>query len=520
MWELDATHVIHDSLHGQIRLTEEEMKVVDHPLFQRLHGIKQTSLLHYVWPGATHARFDHSIGVMHLADLLLGGVIRRSLASKEKLRAMDDAEPGQAVRLSDLKQADPKMWTALRRLVRLTALVHDIGHGPLSHLFDAFAPWRTDIAKFLEEKHFDPSRELVRAHFASAPGERVDHEAMSAIFFTIICHDLKLPSWIATVVGAVLLDRPTSEAEAQLASSEMSGLAPFITFIRDLISSAPVDADRMDYLARDSKFAGVAYGAYDIERLLKSALCVRDTGAVTAYRLGWRMSGLRAVEHFVHARFQMFAQVYYHKTNHVIIAQLASIASAAQAERLSIMQATTPESLVNAYTRLSDETFLRTLAGEMRPGFPDSMRIRTESSHLLARHLWKCVIEFDREDAEHADAFLEKLRAIHHEVHLFVDRMPLKATKDLDRGAYLLSLDQTRRYHQRPGNHTWLEASPLMRTLRDDERSIVRLFAATGDATSPDAIKRAKDIAFDLAHTFPLFQRQRNHDSPNGGWET
>ena len=98
---------ITDPIHDFIRLNSTEQKIVDTPVFQRLRRIKQLSGAHLTYPGAQHTRFEHSLGVMHIA-----GMAANSLSSKKQMPSTDTDD------------------------IRLAALLHDIGHGPFSHLFE------------------------------------------------------------------------------------------------------------------------------------------------------------------------------------------------------------------------------------------------------------------------------------------------------------------------------------------------------------------------------------------------
>lgn len=104
--KLEFTKTIFDNVHGFIPLTEIEYSIIDTQEFQRLRNIRQLGLLDYVFPGALHNRFNHSLGVLFIADKMV-----KSLQIKEKLQ-----EPN------------------IRQLIRLAALLHDIGHYPLSHI--------------------------------------------------------------------------------------------------------------------------------------------------------------------------------------------------------------------------------------------------------------------------------------------------------------------------------------------------------------------------------------------------
>jgi uncharacterized protein len=115
------THSIRDPVHNFVRLRDKEVNPINTPVFQRLRGIRQLALANLVYPGAVHTRFDHSLGVCHVAGLMADEL---------------DLPPDQV------------------ELVRLAALLHDLGHGPFSHVSELSwsdspiaAPWKSDSKK-------------------------------------------------------------------------------------------------------------------------------------------------------------------------------------------------------------------------------------------------------------------------------------------------------------------------------------------------------------------------------------
>lgn len=477
---------IHDKLYGMIRLTDEEIDVIDSPDFQRLRWIRQTGLLMDVWPSANHTRLEHSIGVVESAQRMLNAIETASQDDADKLYDARTAASGQAIRFHELPA---NVRIPLQRLVRLCALVHDLGHGPFSHAFEVFAPSTADVGAFLDDPRLAAIAPYRTALLASKTG-RISHEAVSCILFAALWNDLGYEPMVPAVVTSVLLNAEPSPAVPK-------ALVSWVPFIRDIVSSAPLDADRIDYLVRDSYTLGKPYGNLDTDRILKSILCVRtEDGGVLRYRLGWRKSGLRAIENAVSSRFTMFVQVYYHKTLRASELMFADMSAAAKAADITLFDAKNLDAFRAGFVGMSDDVFLRLLAGHLRPGFPADARVRDIAQRIIDRKLWKRVYDFERDEA--AGDFAERLRdalaVLHPDKRFIVDRMQLKATKDLDRGALLLVIDRERKYSREPNAESWIEASPMIRTLRDDERALVRLFVEKPRGKDCNATSFRKEI--------------------------
>jgi uncharacterized protein len=252
-------------VYGFVTLNDWEWQIIAQPAFQRLRRIRQLAWTDYVFPGAMHTRFEHSLGVMHMASMLYDSIVGRS---KEILQ-------------SQLGYQDD----GLRRqkaLVRLTALLHDVGHSPFSHAGEELFPFR-DETKSGRYKHEQYSAEIVRHQFADVIGS---HPLNTANY-----------GFSANDVADLLEGKP--EAGNAL-------------FWRGLISGQ-LDADRMDYLLRDSLHAGVGYGRYDWQRLVNTTVAVPET-AEGGPGIGVTDGGWHAAEALIIARYFMFTQVYFHKT--------------------------------------------------------------------------------------------------------------------------------------------------------------------------------------------------------------
>jgi HD superfamily phosphohydrolase len=231
---------VRDPIHGFIYRNDVEEQVIDSPIFQRLRGIRQLALANLVYPGALHTRFDHSLGSMHIA-----GRIAESIGLSNENR----------------------------RLVRLTALLHDLGHGPFSHVSEPVLETFAD-----------------RAALGDAKGDI--HETITR---AMLRQDERLAHLISErdrnrIIG--ILDGTHGDA-----------------VLHDIISG-PLDADKQDYLLRDSYFCGVKYGIYDLDRLIQ-ILTIRNDR--TNSYLAIHEDGVNSLEQFVLARSYMTMQVYRHR---------------------------------------------------------------------------------------------------------------------------------------------------------------------------------------------------------------
>jgi len=188
---------IRDPIHGYIKITKEERELIDSIFVQRLRRIHQLAGAYLVYPGGVHSRFEHVIGTMHVA-----GLIGQSVADKAELSDDDIQE------------------------LRIAALLHDVGHGPFSHLFEEVLAERTDLT------HEDLSQRIVS----------------ESNIRDILKRNGYRPSRIS-----------------KLCVGKSSG-QPFM----NQVIAGGLSADMMDYLLRDTYFTGVEYGKVDIQRVIDS----------------------------------------------------------------------------------------------------------------------------------------------------------------------------------------------------------------------------------------------------------
>ena len=478
-----------DPLHGLVRLTNEELAVLNDAVFQRLRQVKQNGLLHLVFPAATHSRFEHSIGALFVADSILRNLIWNSTVAREKHKQQgvlprETVQPRQALDFASLPGDD---LARIFRVTRLAALVHDLGHGPLSHTFDSFAPSRSAIASVLADPQLESLAALRETMLqydlkkGQDQGSRIPHEVMSCIFFALIWRRLKgdedqdIP---AVVAAAILGTVPPALIDPKY--------RPWVPLIHDLTASAPADADRMDYLERDSKSCGVAYGVFDRNRLLKTFLCYRGVEEESeTYRLGLKLSGYRAVENFIQARFELFVQIYYHKTNRAIEMMLHEISEIAKEKEFSVVETACLQSLVDAYVELSDERFLNDLRGTSgtRAAIQDET-INRIANDIHDRKLWHRIIDFQEHQIspERKGLLRDNLAARFPDAKLGFDQLKARATKDLEKGAVPLIRNQCDIYEANP-DLTWMSVSRIIEALHEDEESLTRLYLQADNST-------------------------------------
>ena len=241
----ERSYEIRDPIHGFIALSQKEVNLINTRAFQRLRRIRQLAMAFLVYPGTLHTRFDHSIGVMHIAG-----------------------------RICDRLKTTPEE----REQVRIAALLHDIGHGPFSH-----------VSEHLLDKH------VLKPKNGDARREKI-HEKVTV---DIIEND----SEICEIL---------SNEERQFVIEMIEGKTTK-DFQRDIISS-DLDADKMDYLLRDSYFAGVKYGTYDLEKIIES--CRVDRRGNESY-LAISSEGIHALEQLLLAKQHMTQQVYHHRVRSI-----------------------------------------------------------------------------------------------------------------------------------------------------------------------------------------------------------
>lgn len=275
-----------DPVHGAIEITENEQPFLDHPAFQRLRKIKQLSNVHLAFPSAVHTRFAHSLGVMHVATRLFDTLIRTR---------------------KDLKTSGSS-FKHIRNTVRLAGMLHDLGHGPYSHQFETFLK---NKFKYDDLHLFHVPKSSLITDLA---GGKLGHEVFSFGLIHQVCRDVN--HQIKPRDICALLDRRFSISETfkrsiESVTKKKASSESFVEVLRSILSSE-IDADRIDYLQRDSLFCGAKIGVLDFEHLIGSIkLSIRDEN----FFIDLQSNALSTVEQILLARKAMFEQVYCHRTN-------------------------------------------------------------------------------------------------------------------------------------------------------------------------------------------------------------
>ncbi|WP_428326002.1 HD domain-containing protein [Nitrosopumilus sp.] len=291
-----------DPIHDFIRVYDHELSIIDNPIFQRLRRIRQLSGAHLTYPAAQHTRFEHSLGVMHIASQA-GNVLNEKGFFKS-----DDIA-----------------------ILRLAGLLHDIGHGPFSHLFE----------EIIQEK-------------------KISHEDFGK--------KLILKSEIGDILTKNGFDK-------KLVTKIAFGDSKF-QYMNEIVSGA-LSADMMDYLLRDGYFTGAEHAKIDHKRITQSL-------DVHQKKLALERSALYSFESMTHSRYQMFKAVYFHKT-----------VRAAEVMLLEALRSSDDEfgfSTFNLdeFVQLTDEYVLSSLLSSKTPKLK---RARKFAQDYQNRKLLKCVFE-------------------------------------------------------------------------------------------------------------------------------
>lgn len=391
---------IRDSLHNTIPFTEPEKVVIDRPEFQRLRRLSQTGFVHYIFPGATHSRFEHSLGAMHVASLLYTSMLSNqryllnslenkfsSISDEMKKDFIDFENKFGSLRQTQSALAALEKSVYLIQCLRFAALLHDCGHGPFSHSSEKFmVTWKDleqklemlDIPFWLKEFLKLKIKKMESTDYFHKE-KKISHEIFTLFVVARIFQYEKDPFLspqmgqdICSLIDLSVLPHPEGELHT-------TGLQ---TLLHEMISGE-IDADRMDYLLRDSMKCGVVYGYFDLERILDSVGFYLNP-QTNDYHMAMRKSGISAFEDYLRARHSMYQQVYFHKTATACEAMLECI-------KKQLLEYHLPIDL-NEYLKIDDTTFFHHLK-EKTSNQNSNYVLRVLMDLIYDRKIWKKVYE-------------------------------------------------------------------------------------------------------------------------------
>jgi len=293
-----------DPIHDFVRVYGNELKIIDTPIFQRLRRIRQLSGAHLIYPGAQHTRFEHSLGVMHIASMAGHALNEKGIISSNDIQDL-----------------------------RFAGLLHDIGHGPFSHLFE-------ELLQKKKHSHEDVGKEII---LKTTIGDLISKSGFDKGFIT------------------------------KLAFGDSK-----FQFMNEIISGA-LSADIMDYLLRDGYFTGAEHAKIDHNRLTNSLDVYKN-------KLALDKSALVNFETMLISRYQMFKAVYFHKTvraGEVMLLESMELAE----EELNLTSM-----VLDDYLELSDDVILSKLLNlpERNYKLKTAKKIATDYQN---RNLFKSVFE-------------------------------------------------------------------------------------------------------------------------------
>jgi HD superfamily phosphohydrolase len=264
---------IKDPVHGYVYVTETEKEIIDSFPMQRLRRLRQLAGADFVYPGACHTRFEHCIGVMHLAGRVC-------------------ENPNLSLNLSEEEV----------QMIRVATLLHDVGHGPFSHVFEHL------LEKFLGKTHEDMNVWIVQE------------------------------SEIKDVINKFGYD-PKMLAKLSVGWLHQPGKA----FLDQIVRSS-VDVDKMDFVVRDTFHTGAEYGYVDVFRIIHMLDIIEENLAIN-------LGALSALESFMLARIESFRSIYFHRMGRAVQIMLALAMEKAK-EELGLVSFRSPED----YIALDDYT--------------------------------------------------------------------------------------------------------------------------------------------------------------------
>jgi len=362
MLDLSRESLLHDPIHGYIPFVSivdegetSERTVLDHPWLQRLRQIHQLQTAWWVYPAAEHTRFQHVVGAMHMAS-----------------RVVERLYPS----LVDICPDAPSRGY-IECLTRMAALLHDVGHGPFGHFFDAH---------FLVD--FGLTHEMLGAHI-------IRGELRPLLERIRTCPNSQLASEESLDADQIawLITRPTD--------NDTEGQPRWLVMLRSLFCGL-YTVDNMDFVLRDAYMTGYSSRSYDLERLLRYTF-FSEQGLTIHSR------GMNALVRFRQARSELFRTVYFHRTVRAIDKTLEDLFR----EGKQYVFAGNPLDHLDEYQQFTEWTLLVDVARWHTSSDPQQRALGERWQRLLHRKVdWELADERSRIDPRSTDVLRKGREAL------------------------------------------------------------------------------------------------------------
>lgn len=370
---------IKDIIHDSIELSPIAKTIIDTPIFQRLRYLHQLGVCYLIFPNANNNRFEHSIGTYHLTGLMLEKIIKNS-NNKEINKALVEVKFVREYLLKHFELDDneeniefiknlntPLMDDYLVELIKIAGLIHDIGHGPFSHLFDE---WLISL---------NSSNELEGTTM-------LEHEARSIMLFKEIITDRKIKFGDNEFLMQDFINEDAFNFIAELIEPTTSTPNNFIS---QIVSNSlnGLDVDKLDYLYRDSFYLGIG-NPYDLQRVIShvqvinSNICFPEKISYDIYKV-------------FRSRYDLHKQYYTHKTTVCIEYMIRDILY--NLDPILKISDTIKNNQIDKFIELTDYTILDTakILKEYPPIYQQYKKqidlIQTIINKINTRDIYRCI---------------------------------------------------------------------------------------------------------------------------------